>query len=171
MFLSKIFGMFKKKKENPVAGPSANPSGATGAVVPPSSGAVGTAVGMSQPSSQPFQPNPSPTEVAQAPQDPFSAPPVPSPSSDTSFSSGPTPPSPSSAPSEPSQGTDNLSGGIEQPSVGGDLSSAPDLGGSADSQPPADNLSLTPEVTLPPAGATPDENVLPPSDDNQNIAV
>lgn len=181
MFLSKIFSIFKKKKDNPnEASSDTGTSTPTGAVIPPSSGAIGTAVGLSQPTERPVQaPDLSTTQVAEAPQDPLSSPP--------SFGGG--------VEEQPAAPSDSL-GSADAPSVddsslGGDpsqpasdiVSPLPDdqsTDSSSDSLPPAPDTSPTePPISAPqpdaPLGAVPPADdplaAAPSSDDSQNIAV
>lgn len=62
MFLSKLFGIFKKKKDNPGPQASGAAPATPGATVPPAG--VGAAVGLSQPAQST---DPAPTPVAEAP--------------------------------------------------------------------------------------------------------
>lgn len=180
MFLSKIFSIFKKKKDNPdEASSGTGASTPTGAVIPPSSGAVGAAVGLSQPTESVQAPDPSPTEVAQAPQDPISSPP--------SFGGDEEQPS---APADSLSSVDTPS--VDDSGLGADpaqpasdaVSPLPDdqsADSSSDSVPPTPDTSPTePPISSPqpdaPLGesAPPADDSLataPSSDDSQNIAV
>lgn len=77
MFLSKIFGIFKKKKDNPQDVNQANPQ-SSGAVAP-NTGTVGAAVGISQPSQdvQPATPTFSVDQQTPTPPEPSFTPPAP----------------------------------------------------------------------------------------------
>jgi hypothetical protein len=175
MFLSKIFGIFKKKKTNPEEG---SPSGSTpsGAVVLPSSGGVGAGVGLSQPD-QSAQP-PSSDQLAQAAPEPSFTPPSPPASpqpSDTVAFAPDTPQTDSPAesdglgslgiPSNPDQsaGSDTLS----PPSPDNNPSQP---GPTSDSDAPAAGMDISAAPT-PPAPAGEDSAPTLDNDDNQNIAV
>lgn len=169
MFLSKIFGIFKKKKDTSSEVPTGSNS-VSGAVVPPSTGAVGAAVGLSQ-SSQ--QPDPSPTQVAEAPQDPFSLPTTPS-TEDSSLASPSVPPVSDTVSSEPSGSSDDTIPSFDSnPTIPADSGLGADT--SADSLTPSPDVSLPPET--PPETSSPETPVSPPADpptpadDSQNIAV
>ncbi|HYF96994.1 MAG TPA: hypothetical protein VD947_03065 [Patescibacteria group bacterium] len=158
MFLSKIFSIFRKKKDSSQQSSPADNKNVTG----PST--VGAAVGLSQPN-QSVNPDSSPQQVAQAsPQDsaPSTAPSFSdvNPVSDAS-SASPEESADSDTPvftpssSDPSE--DNSSVPTDaQPE------SSPDLGGAQDEQPAPE---LTPEGE---AGSNSLEN---PDDDNQNLTV
>lgn len=166
MFLSKIFGIFKKKKDTSSEVPTAS-SSPSGAVVPPSTGAVGAAVGLSQPGQQP---EPSPIQVAEAPQDPFSLPAAPS-TDDSSLSSPSVPPASDTPSTEPSASNDTVPSYDNNPTP---VDSGIGTDTSADSLNPLPDISVPPET--PPETPSPEAPVPPPADpapadDSQNIAV
>jgi hypothetical protein len=154
MFLSKLFSIFKRKKDNQNASNGGSPAGQ---IVTPSA-AVGATVGLGQPS-QPSQseepqqaeaPSPAP-EIAQADTPAPSAPSFDVPSDDNK------PAEPDSIP--PVQPEEQTGDGAQDTTIGSD-------GGSGTDNPP-----LNPDPVPPQPSDDPDMGVVtpPPSDDNDQL--
>ncbi len=163
MFLSKIFSIFKKKKDNPDedAPGTSSPAGAT---VPPS-GTVGAAVGLSQPDQSV---SPVSDQIAQAPL----------PDNSGGISSFGQDDTSSAVPEAPSvdSGSDSL-GGVSSPGI----ASPPPTDGNSDQPapdstpaiPPAEETPTESPEAAPAAPETPDDSTPAGStdDSSENIAV